>query len=96
MSRTLILPLKREYFEAIRKGEKAEEFREATPYWRKRLVGQHFDAIELTLGYPARDDKARRIRKQWRGYLERTITHPHFGSVPVQVFAIDVSGLAMP
>lgn len=92
MSRILVLPIKREYFEQIRDGVKPEEFRLANDYWRKRLVGQSFDAIELTLGYPARDNKERRLRKPWRGFIEKTITHPHFGDKPVQVFAIDVSG----
>lgn len=90
--KTLNLPLKREYFEAIREGAKTEEFRLVNEYWNKRLVGQSYDAIVLTLGYPARDDKARRIQKPWRGFVQKTITHPHFGPEPVQVFAIDVTG----
>ena len=36
---TLYLPLKREYFEAIRDGTKTEEFRLCTPHWAKRLEG---------------------------------------------------------
>lgn len=36
-ARTLHLPLKREYFEAIRDGSKPEEFRLCTEHWRKRL-----------------------------------------------------------
>lgn len=93
MSKTLTLPLKHEYFDAIRNGVKHEEFRLDTPYWRKRLEDKSYDAIELTLGYPARGDQARRIRKPWRGYTEKTITHPHFGPEPVRVFAIDVTGV---
>lgn len=90
--RTLNLPLKREYFEAIRDGNKLEEYRLCTPHWRKRLDGQQFDQIVLTLGYPARDDHARRLVLPWRGYTIKTITHPHFGPDPVEVFAIDVRG----
>ena len=96
MSKVLVLPLKREYFEAIRDGVKPEEYRLDTPYWRKRLVGKEYEAIELTLGYPAIDDHARRILKPWLGYTEKTITHPHFGKEPVQVFAIDVTGETIP
>lgn len=44
----------------------------------------------LTLGYPKRDDTERRPIRPWRGYRVTTITHPHFGPEPVQVFAIDV------
>ena len=54
--RTLTLPLKGEYFDAIKAGVKLEEFRAATPYWRRRLEGQGFDQIELTRGYPKRGD----------------------------------------
>lgn len=91
--RTLHLPLKREYFEAIRDGRKPEEFRLCTPHWRKRLEGQQFDQVMLTLGYPARDDHARRLVLPWRGYTVKTITHPHFSPEPVEVFAIDVRGI---
>lgn len=91
---TLHLPLKREYFEAIRAGTKTEEYRLCTPYWQKRLYSPFgsYDQIVLTLGYPARDDHARRLVLPWRGYTIKTITHPHFGPSPVQVFAIDVTG----
>ena len=89
----LVLPLKREYFEAIREGSKTEEYRLCTPYWRKRLgisALKNFDRVVLTLGYPARDDHARRLIRPWRGYTIKTITHPHFGPDPVQVYAINV------
>ncbi|WP_326430339.1 ASCH domain-containing protein (plasmid) [Stutzerimonas frequens] len=89
--RTLTLPLKGEYFDAIKAGTKAEEFRQVTPYWRRRLEGQRFDRIELTRGYPKRDDLARRLVLPWKGYRLATITHPHFGPDPVEVFAIDVT-----
>lgn len=88
--KTLTLPLKREYFEAIRDGSKTEEFRRFNPFWRKRLEGQSFDRIVLTLGYPAKTDTARRIERPWRGFTIKTITHPHFGNTPVEVFAINV------
>lgn len=91
MTRVLTLPLKREYFDAIRTGSKLEEFRLCTDFWRKRLVGRTYDRIELTMGYPKAGDDARRISRAWNGYRIRTITHPHFGPDPVEVFAIDVS-----
>lgn len=86
----LVLPLKAEYFHQIRNGTKTDEFRLCTPYWRKRLEGRTFDLIVLTLGYPAASDTARRFVRPWRGYRVTTITHPHFGPAPVQVFAINV------
>jgi hypothetical protein len=87
---TLVLPLKSEYFDAIRSGEKVEEYRLVNEYWTKRLVGRHYGRIVLTKGYPKADDWERRILKPWRGYIERTILHPHFGPEPVRVFAINV------
>ena len=87
---SLFLPLKRLYFDQIKSGEKVEEYRLCTPYWRKRLEHRHYGRIILTLGYPKADDHERRIIKPWRGYVERTIQHPHFGPHPVRVFAINV------
>ena len=84
----LHLPLKREYFEQIRDGSKLFEYRLATDYWAKRLVGREYEAIVFTMGYPSKDNKSRRIEMPWRGYEKQTITHPHFGSEPVEVFAI--------
>ena len=93
----LHLPLKEEYFRAIESGEKTEEFRLFNRYWRKRLIDledgspQHFDGIVLTLGYPKKDDTAKRIERPWLGYELKRITHPLFGKLPVRVFAIKVN-----
>lgn len=89
--KTLTLPLKREYFEAIRDGSKTEEYRLLKPFWRKRLEGKSFDRIVLTLAYPAKTDAAHRIERPWRGFTIKTIKHPHFGNTPVEVFAIKVN-----
>lgn len=90
MSRTLTLALKGEYFDQIKAGCKPEEFRLANDYWRKRLDGRTYDRIELTRGYPKRSDSERRLVLPWRGFRLTTITHPHFGDDPVEVFAINV------
>jgi len=87
----LVLPLKAVYFHAIKAGTKTEEFRLRTPFWHKRLEGRTFDRIVLTLGYPSRDDAERRLVLPWRGVRETTITHPHFGAEPVEVYAIRVA-----
>jgi len=89
--RVLHLSLKREYFDAIKSGEKVFEFRERTEFWRKRLEGKTFDRIELTMGYPAADDTERRISRPWRGMHCEWITHPHFGDKPVEIYAIKVN-----
>ena len=87
----LVLPLKREFFDAIKAGTKTEEFRLRNDYWRKRIEGKTFDKVILTLGYPPRDDAERRIVLPWCGYRECQIKHPLFGNFPVDVFAIDVA-----
>lgn len=88
---TLTLPLKREYFDAIKSGEKKFEYRLYTAFWGTRLISKHFDKIVLTLGYPKRGDRGRRIERPWRGYKVEIITHPEFGDEPVRVFAIRVN-----
>lgn len=89
--RTLTLSLKAKYFNEIKSGEKAREFRLTTDYWRKRLEGREYDRIVLTLGYPKADDHKKRLERPWRGYEVTTITHEHFGGKPVEVFAIVVN-----
>lgn len=91
MSDVLHLPLKGVYFREIRDGVKPYEYRLVTPYWTKRLVGRDYSRIELTLGYPPRDDHTRRLIRRWAGFERQTITHPHFGTNPVEVFAIRVN-----
>lgn len=39
---TLWLPLKKQWFDMIRSGEKLEEYRDITPYWNARLI-RHSD-----------------------------------------------------
>lgn len=90
MSSDLILPLKAEYFNAIRGGSKSVEYRLDTPYWRRRLVGRSYDRVVLTLGYPKKSDTERRLVFPWRGATQTLITHRHFGPAEVRVFAIPV------
>lgn len=87
----LYLPLKGEYFDQIKAGTKTVEYRLFNPYWRKRIEGKDFEIIEITKGYPPKDDDARRMQFYWEGYEVETITHPNFGNIPVEVFAIDLS-----
>lgn len=85
---SLIIPLNGEYFDAIQRGEKTEEYRLCNDYWRKRLVGRDYDTIVFTRGYPRRDDDSRRMYFRYGGYSLKRITHRHFGDDPVDVFAI--------
>lgn len=87
----LYLPLKREYFDAIKAGTKKFEYRLYNSYWKKRIKGKVFEGIVLTLGYPKRTDNARRIERPWRGCSVEPLTHPQFGSRKRTVFAIRVN-----
>ena len=88
---TLHLSLKGGYFDQIRSGEKREEYRLRTPFWSRRLEGRDYDRIEIAKGYPAKGDSERRLSRPWRGARLTTITHPHFGPDPVEVYAIPVN-----
>jgi len=87
----LVLPLKGEYFDAIKAGTKTEENRLCTPYWKKRIEGRRYEHVILTRGYPKRDDHARRLVLPWKGWTMKVITHPHFGPNRVSVYAINVA-----
>ncbi|UTM60444.1 ASCH domain-containing protein (plasmid) [Photobacterium sp. CCB-ST2H9] len=88
--KTLYLPLKRQYFEEIKSGEKTEEYREVTSYWKARLVNREYDVVHFMLGYPPAADKEKRIIRRYNGYTRKVIQHPHFGDAPTEVFAIKV------
>ena len=47
MKRTLHLTLRREPFAAIAAKTKRIEYREAKPYWHKRLKGRTYDVIRF-------------------------------------------------
>lgn len=91
MGRNLTIPVDGVYFDQIKAGTKTEEFRLVKPKWTKALEGRVYEHVIMTRGYPKRDDHANRLVTPWRGYTLKTITHPHFGDDPVEVYAIDVS-----
>lgn len=85
----LVFNLRGIYFDAIKSGEKTEEYRLVCPFWDRRLVGREYDAVIICCGYPAKGQADKRMVFRWKGYTIQTITHPHFGEKPVQVYAID-------
>lgn len=92
--KTLHLNLKAEYFDAIVAGTKPYEYRRRTPFWARIIEGKEFDQVLVKSGYPPAGDANRHSARQWRGYELQTITHPHFGPDPVEVYAIRV-GVAL-
>ena len=89
--KVLQLAVNGEYFDAMKSGEKTEEYRLMNPYWGRRIFGRDYDRLVITRGYPKKDDLSKRIDIPYDGYEIKTITHKHFGDAPVKVFAIKVS-----
>lgn len=87
----LQLAVNGEYFDAMKRGEKTEEYRLVNPYWGRRIFGRDYDRLIITRGYPRADDHDRRIDIPYDGFEIKTITHKHFGDHPVKVFAIKVT-----
>ena len=50
MKSILHLNLYREFFTAIAARTKRTEYRSRTPYWKQRLEGRHYDAIQSRNG----------------------------------------------
>ncbi|NBF24560.1 ASCH domain-containing protein [Enterobacter hormaechei] len=87
----LQLAVNGEYFDAMKRGEKTEEYRLVNPYWGRRLFGRDYDRLIITRGYPRKDDDTRRLVMPYDGYEIKTITHKHFGPDPVKVYAIKIN-----
>ncbi len=83
----LILHVTGEYFDHIKSGEKTEEYRLCNDYWDKRL-SKTYDRIIIQKGYPKRGDTDRTLIFPWASWMQKTITHRHFGNEPVLVYAI--------
>ena len=88
---TLHLSVKKEYFFEMKDFSKIYEYRLRNEYWTKRLVDRDYDEIQIKMGYPRKDDFSKVLHRPYLGYEEQTITHPHFGDDPVDVFAIFVN-----
>ncbi|QFH71487.1 ASCH domain-containing protein [Enterobacter sp. E76] len=88
---TLQLAVKGEYFDAIKRGEKIEEYRLVNAYWGRRIFGRWYDRLIITRGYPHKEDASKRIDIPYCGYEIKVITHKHFGGEPVKVFAIKIN-----
>ena len=63
--RILTLRLKSKWWTRIKLGDKTEELRLATDYWRKRLVDREYDEIHIWLGYAKKTDLGRLIPRSF-------------------------------
>ncbi|ELM5915978.1 ASCH domain-containing protein [Escherichia coli] len=66
----LQLAVKGEYFDAMIRGEKTEEYRLCNDCWNKRIMFREYDRLIITKGYPKREDSSRRCH-------ERCNSDPH-------------------
>ena len=87
VQKVLHIPMNGEYWCEIKSGEKPLEYRLCDDRWKKAMA-KEYDYVFFKYGYPKRDDWNKIIVEPYRGYEVQTITHPHFGSEPVEVFAI--------
>lgn len=89
----LTIPVNGMYFDQILAGTKVEEYRLVTPFWSKRIEGRSYRHVVLTRGYPKGGgvERQTRLTVPWQGATRKTITHPHFGSEAVEVYAIGVA-----
>lgn len=85
----LHLHVKTEYFEAIKSGSKTEEYRLDTPYWRQRLTGRDYESVIIYNAY--KPGLENRLTFPWSGANITQLTHKHFGSESVSVFAIPLT-----
>lgn len=85
--RDLVLHLKSCYFREVAAGIKLLEYRLAKQYWVKRLDGQVYDRVIIWDAFKKSSPETVLVFP-WRWATRTTITHPHFGPYPVEVFAI--------
>lgn len=69
-SAVLHLNLHREFFDLIAMGKKRIEFRDCTPYWRRRLEGRDYALVQFRNGYATR---APTMQVAFRGYGVRKL-----------------------
>ena len=84
----LTFNLNEQYFDAIKSGEKTEEYREVKDFWTKRIEKKGLTKVVVCLAYPPKGDHSKRIEFPFRGFVKKWITHPHFGPGPRYVYAI--------
>lgn len=74
----LIFPLKKEWYEKIKSGEKTIEYREVKPYWRERLI-KYFqldtdEMCDIGDNYIYSEKNPRAVCELRLGYTEKYMT----------------------
>jgi len=79
------------YFNQYKEGDKPEEYREYNDHWIRQLVGREYDNLFYYAAYPKKEETSKIAVMPYKGYVIKTITHPHFGNTPTKVFAIKLT-----
>lgn len=53
----LNLTLKKPWYDSVASGDRKEEYREITPYWKSRLLNKKYDIAVFRNGYAIRSEK---------------------------------------
>lgn len=83
----LFVVIKKKYFDLIKSGQKKEEYRLITEYWKKRIEGRDYSHIIFQVGY---SKTAERIKVVYEGYCKRYIKHEFFGNKETKVYALQL------
>jgi hypothetical protein len=86
----LSLAVKGRWFEEIKAGTKQDEYRLCTTFWNKRLSDRAYDDILITIGYPRRDDHAKRLLFEFDGVRMEKVISPEWDNVEQSCFAVSL------
>jgi hypothetical protein len=84
----LTLVVKAEFFEAIRKGQKLEDYRVASEYWRKRIEKEGIERVKIRLGFPKEEHPWNTMTFKFNGFERKRIKTKTYGDS--EVYAIDL------
>jgi len=88
---TLVLHLKKKWFDEIESGKKVVEYRKICDYWKVRLENHKLKRIQIILGYPSILTDENCLGFVFNGFFLCRIKHPEFGNVETDVFAIPLT-----
>lgn len=91
MTDTLVLHIKRKWFDEIKSGKKEVEYRRQFDYWKVRLKNPKLKCIRIILGYPSVLDDTNHLDFLFNGFFLCEIKHVEFGNVPTMVYAIPLT-----
>ena len=89
--KTLYLHVPRKHFDQIKSGNKKEEYKAWNIYWKKRIIGVPFEAVEISYGDP-KAGTGERITFAWDGYEKKILEVKLCKKGAYLYFAISLNG----